>query len=77
MTVVMRDGRQIKAVRKNEDSYSIQIMDTNEQLSTYLKKDLREVIDEKKSLMPDYGLDKLTAAELDDLLVYLRTLHGR
>ena len=77
VTVVMRDGRQIKGVRKNEDSYSIQIMDTNEQLSTYLKKDLREVIDEKKSLMPDYGLDKLTEAELDDLLAYLRTLHGR
>ena len=77
VTVAMRDGRQIKGIRKNEDSFSIQIMDTNEQLSTFLKKDLREVIDEKKSLMPDYGPDKLTEAELDDLLAYLRTLHGR
>ena len=77
VTVVMRDGRQIKGARKNEDSFSIQIMDTNEQLSTFLKKDLREVIDEKKSLMPDYGPDKLPEAELDDLLAYLRTLRGR
>jgi len=77
VTVVTRDGRQIKGARKNEDSFSVQIMDTNEQLSTFLKKDLREVIDEKKSLMPDYGTEKLTEAELDDLLSYLRTLRGR
>jgi cytochrome c oxidase cbb3-type subunit 3 len=76
VTVVTREGRQIKGIRKNEDSFSIQIMDTNEQLSTFLKKDLREVIDEKKSLMPDYGPDKLAEAELDDLMAYLRTLHG-
>jgi putative heme-binding domain-containing protein len=77
VTVALRDGRQIKGTRKNEDSFSIQIMDTNEQLSTFLKKDLREVIDEKKSLMPDYGRDKLAEAEIDDLLAYLRTLRGR
>jgi hypothetical protein len=52
-------------------------MDTNEQLLTFLKRDVREVIDEKRSLMPDYGLEKLTEAELDDLLAYLRTLRGR
>ncbi len=77
VTVVTRDGRQIKGARKNEDSFSVQIMDTNEQLLTFLKRDLREVVDEKKSLMPDYGTDKLTDAELDDLLAYLRTLRGR
>jgi putative heme-binding domain-containing protein len=77
VTVVTREGRQIKGCRKNEDSFSIQIMDTNEQLLTFLKRDVREVIDEKRSLMPDYGPDKLTDAELDDLLGYLRTLRGR
>jgi len=77
VTVVTRDGRQIKGCRKNEDSFSIQIMDTNEQLLTFLKNDVREVIDEKRSLMPDYGLDRLTEAELADLLAYLRTLRGR
>lgn len=77
VTVVMRDGRQIKGARRNEDSFSIQIMDTREQVSTFLKKDLREVIEEKKSLMPDYGPDKLTESELNDLLAYLGTLRGR
>lgn len=77
VTIVTRDGRQIKGCRRNEDSFSIQIMDTNEQLLTFLKRDVREVIDEKRSLMPDYGPDKLTEAELDDMLAYLRTLRGR
>src|SRR5206468_2316933 len=35
VTVVMRDGRRISGSRKNEDSYSIQMMDTNERLSTF------------------------------------------
>jgi cytochrome c oxidase cbb3-type subunit 3 len=77
VTVVTRQGRQIKGCRKNEDSYSIQIMDANEQLLSFLKTDVREVIDEKTSLMPDYGPDKLPDVELDDLLAYLRTLRGR
>jgi cytochrome c oxidase cbb3-type subunit III len=77
VTVVTRQGQQIKGCRKNEDSYSIQIMDANEQLLTFLKTDVREVIDDKTSLMPDYGPDKLPDAEFDDLLAYLRTLRGR
>ena len=77
VTVVARDGRRIKGSRKNEDSFSIQLMDTNERLLTFLKTEVREVIDEQASLMPDYGPDKLTSAELDDMLAYLRTLRGR
>jgi putative heme-binding domain-containing protein len=77
VTVVTRDGGRIKGSRKNEDSYSIQMMDTNERLLTFFKTEVREVIDEKGSLMPDYGPDKLTSTELDDILAYLRTLRGR
>jgi cytochrome c oxidase cbb3-type subunit III len=77
VTVVTREGGRIKGNRKNEDSYSIQMMDTNERLLTFFKTEVREVIDEKGSLMPDYGPDKLTSTELDDILAYLRTLRGR
>src|SRR4029453_4104953 len=74
---VAGEGGGIKGSRKNEDSYSIQMMDTNERLLTFFKTEVREVIDEKGSLMPDYGPDKLTSTELDDILAYLRTLRGR
>lgn len=76
VTVVTRDGRRSRGCRKNEDAFSIQIMDTHEELLTFLKKDVRQVIDESSSLMPDYGPDKLSDQELRDLLRYLGRLRG-
>jgi hypothetical protein len=38
-------------------------MDTNERLQGYLKANLREVIRDKKSLMPDFGPDRLKTWE--------------
>ncbi len=74
VTVVARDGRRIRGVRKNEDPFSLQIMDTNERIQSFDHSDLREVVREKSSLMPDYGADRLTDAELDDVIRYLRSL---
>ena len=74
VTVVARDGRRIRGVRKNEDPFSLQIMDTNERILSFDHSDLREVVRESRSLMPDYGPDRLTDAELDDVIRYLRSL---
>ncbi|PYR14204.1 MAG: hypothetical protein DMG00_04355 [Acidobacteria bacterium] len=71
VTLVTRDGRRIRGVRKNEDAFSIQIMDVNERLQGHMKSELREIIEEKGSLMPDYGVDKLPAGDFTDLLAYL------
>jgi mono/diheme cytochrome c family protein len=49
-------------------------MDTNERLLSFDHSELREVIREPRSLMPDYGPDRLSDAELDDLIRYLRSL---
>jgi len=51
-------------------------MDTRERIQGYLRDDLRSVSDEKKSAMPVFGPDKLSDAELDDLLAYLENLQG-
>ena len=74
VTLVTRDGQQIRGTRKGEDAFSIQIMDTGERLQGYLKANLREVIRDKKSLMPDFGPDRLSDADLNDLLAFLGTL---
>jgi putative heme-binding domain-containing protein len=74
VTVVARDGRRTRGVRKNEDPFSLQIMDTNERILSFDHSDLREVVREPRSLMPDYGPDRLTDAELDDVIRYLRSL---
>ena len=74
VTVVTKDGRRLRGVRKNEDPFSLQIMDTSEKILSFDHSDLREVIREPRSLMPDYTADQLTDAELDDVIRYLRSL---
>lgn len=74
VTVVMRDGRRIRAVRKNEDPFSLQVMDTSERILLLDRTDLRDVVTDKVSLMPDYPRERLSDAELDDVIRYLRSL---
>ncbi len=76
VTLVKTNGDRVRGTRKNEDAYSIQIMDTREQLQGYRKADLREVVVEKRSLMPDFTPARLKDGDLDDLVSYLATLRG-
>jgi len=76
VTIVTAAGQRVRGVRKGEDAFSIQIMDTNERLQGYLKANLREVIPENRSLMPDFRPDRLNDRDLDDLIRFLGTLRG-
>ena len=77
VVVKTRDGREIRGIRKNEDTFSLQLMDTGEQFHLLEKKSLAEVRYEDKSLMPaDYG-HRLSGEELDNLAAYLKTLRLR
>lgn len=69
-------GQQIQGVKKNEDLFSVQIMDTRERIQGYLRDDLRGVTNVTISAMPTFGPDKVSDAELDDLLAYLSALQG-
>lgn len=77
VTVVTNDGRRITAVRKNEDGFSVQLMTQGEELRTFLKKDVRDVIHEQTSLMPQYSEETLNKKDLQDLLAFLEGLGGR
>jgi cytochrome c oxidase cbb3-type subunit 3 len=76
VTVVLKDGRKVIGIAKNEDTFSVQLMDTDQRLRFFLKKDVKEVIHERKSLMPAYTDQTIGAAELQDLLAYLESLRG-
>jgi putative heme-binding domain-containing protein len=76
VTLVTKDGRKIRAVKKNEDVFSIQIMDTQERIQGHLKSNLQDVIYEKTSLMPSYGSERLNDSDLNDLIGYLTSLRG-
>jgi putative heme-binding domain-containing protein len=76
VTLVTRTGDRIRGVRKNEDSFSVQIMDTRERIQGFLKENLKAVINEPRSLMADYPPERLNDQDLTDLLTYLGTLRG-
>jgi putative heme-binding domain-containing protein len=76
VTVVTTSGRKITGVAKNEDTFSVQLLDTDQNLQFFAKKDLRQVIHERKSLMPAYSEQVLSADALRDLVAYLQSLRG-
>lgn len=76
VTVTPPDGPPIQGVKKNEDLFSVQIMDTRERIQGYEKDRMKAVVNTKKSAMPIFGPDRLSDSELDDLLRYLQTLRG-
>jgi putative heme-binding domain-containing protein len=73
--VVTRDGVTITGRILNEDSFSLQLIDTKEKLLSLQKADLRQFEFQKNSPMPSYR-DKLSGNELSDLVGYLVSLKG-
>jgi len=76
VTLVTTSGATIRGLRKGEDAFSVQILDTRERLQGYLKSDLTSTTRDTQSLMPEYGPDRMPDAALDDLVKYLSTLKG-
>jgi putative heme-binding domain-containing protein len=73
--VVTGDGVTITGRVLNEDSYSLQIIDTKEKLLSLQKADLRQFEFLNTSAMPSFR-DKLSGDELSDLVGYLGSLKG-
>lgn len=71
ITVVTADGKEIKGVALNEDNFSVQVMDTGEQIYLLEKDKLRSFEKSRKSMMPEYKSDVLSDKDLDDIVVYL------
>ncbi len=72
---VTRDGKVIAGRRLNEDTYTVQIMDAQEQLVSLAKADLREYTVNATSSMPSYK-ETFSARDLADVVAYLLSLKG-
>jgi putative heme-binding domain-containing protein len=72
---VTRNGETITGRRLNEDTDTVQIIDSNERLRSIAKADLREYTVQQETRMPSYK-DKFTAGELSDVVAYLVSLKG-
>ncbi len=71
VTVVTEDGKEIRGVTLNEDSFSVQIMDTNEQIHLLEKDKLRSFRKSRESAMPKYTPEMLSDKDLNDIVAYL------
>jgi len=76
VTLTPPSGPPIQGVKKNEDLFSVQIMDTRERIQGYEKDKMKSVKNDTQSAMPIFGPDRLSDKDLEDLLRYLQTLRG-
>ncbi len=73
--VTTKSGETITGRLLNEDTFSIQLLDTKERLLSIQRTDVRNAAFLSDSPMRSYR-DKLTKAEQDDLVTYLISLKG-
>ncbi len=69
--VVTADGRRLSGIAKNDNNFSLQLLDNQGRLELFTRDELREVAYGKRSLMPSDFETTLTPAELQDLLAFL------
>jgi len=77
VVVKTRDGREIRGIRRAEDTYSLQIVEPSGKLVLLDKTRIAEERYEFKSLMPDDYGQRLTQDEIQDIVAYLKTLTSR
>ena len=75
MRLVTRDGATVTGRLLNQDAFTVQLLDSKEQLRTMQRADLKEFAFIDKSPMPPYK-GKLSPQEITDLVSYLVSLQG-
>jgi putative heme-binding domain-containing protein len=73
--LITRDGATITGRLLNQDIFTVQLLDSKEQLRSIARSDLRELTFIDKSSMPSYR-DTLSRQELTDLVSFLVSLQG-
>jgi cytochrome c oxidase cbb3-type subunit III len=71
--VVTNDGTNYKGTLLNEDSFTIQFLDTREQVHSFDKASLKSWNKSRQSVMPVYDEKALPEKDLQDLLAFLVT----
>ena len=72
MRINRADGSTIEGLRMNEDTFTVRIMDNDENLWSFIKSEVRSVEQVKTSTMP--ASEDLSASDVDDLVAYLFSL---
>jgi len=75
VTVTSPDGRQWTGLARNEDNFSIQLLDSNGVFHFFKKSEMASLKREPRSLMPSDYETLLKKAELDNLVSFLLATH--
>ena len=73
LRVTKQDGTVVEGLRMGEDTFSLRLMDAQENLRSFSKIGVRSHERIKDSTMPSYA-QSLTTQEVDDLVAYLFSL---
>jgi cytochrome c oxidase cbb3-type subunit III len=76
VNVVDGRGQKFQGVVLNEDNFTLQMIDTREQLHLFEKDELRSVDKSRESLMPKYDEKMLPEKDLQDIVAYLLSVGG-
>ena len=69
--IVTAEGTKLQGVVLNEDSFTVQMLDTREQLHLFEKSKLRSYEKSRESLMPAYDAKTLPDKDLKDIIAFL------
>ena len=72
---VLRDGTVVTGRRLNEDTFTVQLIDSNERLVSLDRAAIRDYEVSTQATMPSYA-DALSDDERADLVAYLLSLKG-
>ena len=77
VTAMTQDGKQIKGVALNEDSFTVQLMDSGEHIYLLEKDKLKSFQKSRESMMPKYDPDVLSDKEVDDIVAFLASVGAK
>lgn len=69
--LTLKSGENIDGIVKNEDNFSLQVMDKNYRIHLLERMEVNRIEYPKKSLMPSHYGSTLSAGDMQDLLAYL------
>jgi cytochrome c oxidase cbb3-type subunit 3 len=77
VNVVDEHGQKFQGVVLNEDNFTLQMLDTREQLHLFEKDKLRSLNKTRESLMPKYDEKMLPEKDLQDIIAYLSSASSK
>ena len=73
VSVVTENGTKLSGVVLNEDQFTLQMLDTREQLHLFEKDKLQSFEKRRESVMPAYDQKTLSDKDVEDLIAYLQS----